>query len=334
MALSETSTELVPRDLGPGMIPIGFAEQVLEQAADVSDPVVFWDASAYLGGLAQKWNGHGQEKNEIKAAEMFCEILLGQLLGPNPGHGPGRGKKGAHAHVLPAERVKEFRRYYGWRDELIEAVRNGKRSRRSLLLHVEHIAAKDRRPEPDKLDIRHGDFRDVLEVEPASVSLILTDPPYPREYLPLWDALGEFAATALIDGGSLIAYCGQSILPDALDRLRPHLRYWWTMALKHGQTEMITGKWVSAGWKPLVWFVRNGRATQTMLDDTIGGSQPRKTIPTGDGGYWAQAVDDLAPIISALTNPGDLIVDPFAGSGTVGLAAQRFGRRFIGAEIA
>jgi len=330
--------EIVPRELSPGMVPIGFAEQILERAVEIEDPAVFWDASAYLGGLAQKWNGHGQEKNEIKAAEMFCEILLGQLLEPVE-HGGDRKsdafKSSPHADLIPKQRADEFCRYHGWRDELIEAVRNGKRSRRSLLLYVDELAAGDRQPEPAKLDIRRGDFRDVLtEVEPTTVALILTDPPYPREYLPLWDALGEFAATALIDGGSLIAYCGQSILPDALDRLRPHLRYWWTIALKHGTTAMITGKWVSAGWKPLLWFVRDRRATQTMLADTIGGGQPRKTVPTGDGGYWAQAVDDLAPIISALTNPGDLIVDPFAGSGTVGLAAQRFGRRFIGAEIA
>ena len=34
-----------------------------------------------------------------------------------------------------------------------------------------------------------------------------------------------------------------------------------------------------------------------------------------------------------LTKPGDLILDPFAGSGTVGLAALRLGRRFAGCEL-
>ncbi len=29
----------------------------------------------------------GREKNQIKAAQMFCEIELGQRLGPNPGGG-------------------------------------------------------------------------------------------------------------------------------------------------------------------------------------------------------------------------------------------------------
>ena len=33
------------------------------------------------------------------------------------------------------------------------------------------------------------------------------------------------------------------------------------------------------------------------------------------------------------SNPGDLVVDPFAGSATVGRACEDLGRRFIGAEL-
>ncbi len=40
----------------------------------------------------------------------------------------------------------------------------------------------------------------------------------------------------------------------------------------------------------------------------------------------------LAKIILASTNPGDLILDPFAGSGTTAVAARKLGRNFVAIE--
>lgn len=40
----------------------------------------------------------------------------------------------------------------------------------------------------------------------------------------------------------------------------------------------------------------------------------------------------LAKIILASTNPGDLILDPFAGSGTTAVVAKKLGRRFVAIE--
>ncbi|MEM9790687.1 MAG: site-specific DNA-methyltransferase [Planctomycetota bacterium] len=41
----------------------------------------------------------------------------------------------------------------------------------------------------------------------------------------------------------------------------------------------------------------------------------------------------LARVITASTNKGDLVVDPFAGSGATGAVAKRYDRKFIGFEI-
>jgi site-specific DNA-methyltransferase (adenine-specific) len=38
-------------------------------------------------------------------------------------------------------------------------------------------------------------------------------------------------------------------------------------------------------------------------------------------------------IIEASTNPGDLILDPFCGSATTGVAALELNRRFIGIDM-
>jgi len=41
----------------------------------------------------------------------------------------------------------------------------------------------------------------------------------------------------------------------------------------------------------------------------------------------------LDRILLASTEAGDLVLDPFAGSGTTGVAAARLGRRFVGIEL-
>ena len=44
-------------------------------------------------------------------------------------------------------------------------------------------------------------------------------------------------------------------------------------------------------------------------------------------------VDLLGRLIEATTEGGDLVVDPFAGSGSTLYAAKRLGRRYLGIEI-
>jgi site-specific DNA-methyltransferase (adenine-specific) len=38
-------------------------------------------------------------------------------------------------------------------------------------------------------------------------------------------------------------------------------------------------------------------------------------------------------VVEGFTNPGDLVVDPFTGTGTTGVAAAMVGRRFVGFEL-
>jgi len=41
----------------------------------------------------------------------------------------------------------------------------------------------------------------------------------------------------------------------------------------------------------------------------------------------------LQPLIAAYSNPGDVVLDPFAGSGTTAVATQQAGRRYIAIEL-
>jgi hypothetical protein len=87
-------------------------------------------------------------------------------------------------------------------------------------------------------DIRmvHGDFRQ-LDLPPAVVRLIFTDPPYERAALPLWEDLGRFAERVLLPGGLLVVYTGLRFLPTVLDSLCRHVEYLWTCAVFRSQPE-------------------------------------------------------------------------------------------------
>ena len=60
------------------------------------------------------------------------------------------------------------------------------------------------------------------------------------------------------------------------------------------------------------------------------------TIPTKPyrGAHFAVMPEALVePCVISSTNPNDLVLDPFTGSGTVGVVALKHGRQFIGTEI-
>lgn len=61
-------------------------------------------------------------------------------------------------------------------------------------------------------------------------------------------------------------------------------------------------------------------------DERVKDEEGRKAHPT----QKPEAL--LAKIILASTNPGDVIIDPFFGSGTTGAVAKKLGRHFIGFE--
>lgn len=44
-------------------------------------------------------------------------------------------------------------------------------------------------------------------------------------------------------------------------------------------------------------------------------------------------VELMAHFVRTLSNPGDVVLDPFMGSGSSGAAAARLGREFVGIEV-
>lgn len=184
-----------------------------------------------------------------------------------------------------------------------------------------------------KFDVRRGDFRQVL-ADVQGVSLVLTDPPYPKEFLPLWEDLGKWAQSALADDGLLVAYSGQMFLPQVLELLGKHLDFWWCGAVIHKGSGNLSPlghpvRKVVNKWKPLVMFMkRGGVGFQRDFSDLLDGAGKQKTEHN-----WQQHEAEAAMLIEAFTKKGELVVDPFAGSGGFCKAAHDLGRIAIGAEI-
>ncbi len=179
--------------------------------------------------------------------------------------------------------------------------------------------------------LHRGDFREALEaLEPASVALILTDPPWAdkalRDVLP---DLGRLAARVLVPGGSLVTYLGHHSLPTALPTLAEHLRFWWLMTIRlHGQAARLPGKRIIPLSRPVAWFVRGGRRDRRWLKDSF----DVHTVADKAAHPWAQHRSVAEYFIQALTQPGELVVDPFAGSGTVPYVAASLGRRWAASD--
>src|SRR5262249_31481965 len=133
---------------------------------------------------------------------------------------------------------------------------------------------------PEGYEILTGDFRQALSGIPDdSVALVLTDPPYDADSVPLYGDLAEHAARVLKPGGSLVAYAGHHALPEILPLMGRHLRYWWQLTLLHaGNSARMPGKWVYVGCKPLLWYVKGHRWNKDYLADPVQGDPPDKLL--------------------------------------------------------
>ena len=157
---------------------------------------------------------------------------------------------------------------------------------------------------------------------------IITDPPYPKEFLPLYETLAERARELLKDGGLLVAMCGQSHIDEIYQRLSVHLRYYWTAAyLTPGQPTPLRHTNVNTTWKPLLIFAK-GNYSGKIFGDVFRSDGNDKSFHK-----WGQSESGMTDIVSKLSLAGESILDPFCGAGTTGIAALRHGCFFEGIDI-
>lgn len=205
-----------------------------------------------------------------------------------------------------------------------------KEEKKEAIKEERRILAEEGSKKEIEIDFRLGDFEEVFaDIEDGSIDCIITDPPYPKEFLECWTKLSRFAKRVLKPNGFCVAYSGQMHLPEVIKRMNEHLDYYWTFAVYHeGQTQIVNGVNLICRWKPVLIFQNKKKKLNNTFQDYFISEQREK-----QGHDWQQSKSGVGYLIEMFTKPNDLILEPFAGSGTTIKAAIEKGRRIKAAEI-
>ncbi len=187
-------------------------------------------------------------------------------------------------------------------------------------------------PLPEGIKLYNEDFRSCsIQIPDNSIDLILTDPPYDKRSLSLYNDLALVAQRVLKPGGSLITYCGTYALEEILQYMKiAGLQYHWIFAIKlKGPFAKFWEANVTVKWKPMVWFVKGNKPNVVdFVGDLIESNTPQKVSHE-----WEQSMVEAEHIISRLTVKGQTVFDPMLGSGSFGEVALKIKRKFVGMEI-
>jgi site-specific DNA-methyltransferase (adenine-specific) len=207
---------------------------------------------------------------------------------------------------------------------------------------------------PPTFHLSTGDAVDWLRALPSdSIDLVVTDPPY--ESLEKHRAVGTTTRLKVSAGSSNPWF---TVFPNArfaelfveVYRVLKRNSHFYLMCDQ--ETAFIAKPIAEAAgfkfWKPLIWdkgsigmgyhyraryeFVMFFEKGKRRLADL--GIADVLNVPRVRGGYPAEKPSALSEIFLRQSSVGgDLLVDPFMGSGSSGVAALKLGRRYAGNDV-
>ena len=207
------------------------------------------------------------------------------------------------------------------------------------------------------VDLRLGRWQDVLS-DVTTCDAVICDPPYSARTDEGYMSHGTHEVAQTTD----IGY--RPITSTDADELAafwaPRTQRWAVIFGDHVSREWHAKAWEAHGWyvfAPVIW-VKRGAAPRFRADgpgshvDHIMVARPRRVLADEDKGSrpgWylvdtpraghgytgvtgGKDIKGMRAIVRDYTRPGDLVVDPFCGSGTTALAAAMEGRSAITCE--
>lgn len=286
---------------------------------------------------AAKRKAHGQTAPGRPRETLGADLHQASRPSSATARAPRSADHAARVAGISGRAVAQAKRVAEQAPDLAEKVRDG-----SLALDRADRIIRDREAEQRRIaqakaeaaavpialrvDIRHGDFREALD-DLSDVDAIITDPPYPAEYLPLLGDLAVWADKVLGPDGVLAVLIGQTYLPQVYKLLDGYRPYRWTACyLTPGNGYVSHPRRVQSNWKPLIVYGGGPRFSDVITSE--GSDANAKTYHK-----WGQDYSAFHTVIERLTERGQTVVDPFMGSGTTLLAAHALGRHVIGCDI-
>jgi 16S rRNA G966 N2-methylase RsmD len=218
-----------------------------------------------------------------------------------------------------------------------EHTRRWRRKKKAQLKAQREAERRCKRLEVSKqLSIMPRAISDISEADLASnsVDAVVTDPPYAETEVPLNDELARFAMRVLKPSGWCLAMVGD------LNLGRVYALMLQAGLLERGLITVTFPGCYHSRIKPTRTFQA---AKSILMMQKPPARQPPQWGPNllkaEKNGYdkslheWQQSQSVFEGLIERFTVPGDLVVDPFAGSGTTLRAALALGRSAWGADI-
>lgn len=177
-----------------------------------------------------------------------------------------------------------------------------------------------------------GDCLELLpEIEAGSVDAVVTDPPYgigfkyathddKRDGYVEWCRMWFFELKRI--ASSIAITCGQVNVADWSEIERPK---WWLAWWKPA----AMGRCVVGfnNWEPIALY---GVAPKNACDVVRATIRPDPDLA---GHPCPKPLEWASKQVEMMADEGGVVLDPFMGSGTTGVACIRTGRKFVGIEI-
>lgn len=212
----------------------------------------------------------------------------------------------------------------------------------------------------NRIELHHADCRDVL---PAQADVIITDPPYgvtrrgdmlgqiasnykekgthtrgyadhdPSAFSDLLRPAFDLMLRSVPKGGLMLAWCGNRTLAQMVSHAEHTGWQMLDLIVFTGggswakSKSMLAPRHETAALMRRPGGIRNFNTHRTKTNHIhLPKTRGESNHPTTKPQTWMRAA------VEAFTEPGEVVLDPFAGSGSTLIAAYGLGRGFVGVE--